>query len=259
MPIQVMIAIITAILATLCCEVVRGMITHDNCLIPANAIIDENCKVGNDSTEWDVNADGDLTIQGFSKPFSVNIGEDIYFKIKTDSANYRIDIFRVGWYWGKGARQVATVLPYDHLKLPQVQADCMRDGDTLLYDCDTWDTSAEWLVPATAMSGVYLARLVRYDGVRSWRTDNSQYPSDVRFAFPGDVAGQLPAKPLPWPHAYGAQGHGKLANALKESQASLIYFVVKDDASTSDVLFQTSDTTWHRGEYFTSKGGTFPQ
>jgi len=231
------------VLACLCWAGVTGDISKEDCEEPGNAIIKENCKVGNDSTEWDVNADGDLSIQGFSQPFSINIGQKIYFKIKTDSSNYRIDIFRVGWYWGAGARHVATVLPYADL-LPQDQADCTRDGDTLLYDCDTWHVSADWQVPDSVVSGVYLARLVRHDGVRSWRTDNSQYPADARFAFPDDLPGELPAIPKPWPHAYGAQGHGRLSNALKEPQASLIYFVVKDSASTSEVLFQTSDTTW---------------
>ena len=46
------------------------------------------------------------------------------------------------------------------------------------------------------------------------------------------------------PHAYGALGLGDLANALKEPRASHIYFIVRDDASRADLLFQTSDTTW---------------
>ena len=37
---------------------------------------------------------------GFSDPFSVNRGEEIVFKIKTDSSDYHVDIFRVGWYGG---------------------------------------------------------------------------------------------------------------------------------------------------------------
>jgi hypothetical protein len=45
-------------------------------------------------------------------------------------------------------------------------------------------------------------------------------------------------------HAYGALGLGKLANALKEPRASHIYFIVRNDDSRADLLFQTSDTTW---------------
>ena len=54
--------------------------------------------------------------------------------------------------------------------------------------------------------------------------------------------------PLPAPeavaHAYGSLGHGRLRVALREPRASHIYFVVRDDASRSDILFQTADTTW---------------
>ena len=36
--------------------------------------------------------------QGFATRFSVVRGEVVQFKIKTDSSNYRLDIFRVGWF-----------------------------------------------------------------------------------------------------------------------------------------------------------------
>ena len=84
------------------------------CDSPKNSIIAENCLPGNDSTEWDVNADGDPSIQvdfqypsvfisltffkGFATKFSVVKGDIVEFKIKTDSSNYRVDIFRVGWF-----------------------------------------------------------------------------------------------------------------------------------------------------------------
>ena len=66
-------------------DVGNCIISVDDCLDPSNKIIEENCRVGNDSRDWDVNADGDPSIQGFSVPFSVNIGNEINFKIKTDS------------------------------------------------------------------------------------------------------------------------------------------------------------------------------
>ena len=71
-----------------------------------------------------------------------------------------------------------------------------------------------------------------------------QYPADARFSFPDDSPGQLPAPPQPWPHAYGAQGHGRLRTSLRNPRASLVYFVVRDDDSEAEVLFQTSDSTW---------------
>src|SRR5687768_17377782 len=53
------------------------------CAAPANKIIAENCKPGNPRTEWDINADGDASIQGFASDMSVNVGENVDFKILT--------------------------------------------------------------------------------------------------------------------------------------------------------------------------------
>ncbi len=206
----------------------RGAATSSNCARPANRTVAENCKPGNPSTEWDVNGSGDLQIQGFATDISVNVGETIAFKVGTSSASYRIDIYRLGYYGGMGARRVATVTP--SATLPQKQPDCLTDPGTRLYDCGNWAVSASWTVAADAMSGIYIARLVRQDGdPPSWAPDNSRTTA---------------ARPAPLPHAYGALGLGKLVNALKEPRASHIYFVVRDDASRADLLFQASDTTW---------------
>ena len=196
---------------------------------PANSIIQENRLPGDPPTEWDINGWGDPTIQGFGHDISINRGETIFFKIKTDSTDYRIDIYRMGYYGGMGARRIDTIEP--SVKLPQHQPEGLRDEATHLYDCGNWAVSASWQAPPDATSGIYFARLVRQDSdPASWRVDNSQ---------------ESPAeRPLASPHAYGALGHGRLANALREPRASHIYFVVRHDNSNSDIIFQTSDTTW---------------
>src|SRR3954468_11118734 len=182
----------------------------DACRRPANAIVAENCKPGNPSTEWDVNGSGDPRIQGYATDISANVGETIAFKIKSDSKAYRIDLYRLGYYGGMGARHVASTKP--SVPLPQRQPECLSDAQTRLYDCGNWAVSASWRVPPDAVSGIYLARLVREDvEPLNWRADNSG-------------AGQATPKPAAGPHAYGASGLGKLANALKEPRASLIYF-----------------------------------
>lgn len=200
---------------------------RDACAAPANRIVAENCKPGNPSTEWDVNGTGDPTIQGFATDISYNVGETARFKIQTDSARYRVDIYRTGYYGGLGARLITTVRPA--APLPQRQPACAADYTVALYDCGTWAVSASWDIPADAVSGVYVARLVREDGNSTWRADNSTAPGP---------------RPEAAPHAYGASGMGKLRNALKEPRASHIVFVVRDDASKSDVLMQTSDPSW---------------
>ena len=197
----------------------------------ANRIVEENRLPGAPSSEWDVNGWGDPSIQGFGHEISIEPGGTIDFRIDTDSTDYRIDIYRMGWYAGLGARLVDTVAP--SVPLPQAQPEGLRDPATRLYDCGNWAVSASWTAPEDAVSGIHFARLVRQDPEPEpapWRADHSLTPPAAR---PEAVA-----------HAYGSLGHGRLRIALREPRASHIYFVVRDDASRSDILFQTADTTW---------------
>ena len=163
-----------------------------DCSSPANAIVAENCLTGNDSSEWDIssNGAGDPSIQGFSTDISVNAGQTVFFKIKTPAAAYLINIYRMGYYGGMGARKVASITP--SAPLPQPQPACLSDAATKLMDCGDWAVSASWAIPSSAVSGIYFAHLIRTD----------------------------------------TQGD------------SHITFIVRNDASHSDVLYQTSDETW---------------
>jgi hypothetical protein len=124
-----------------------------------NSVANENALPGSPETEWGSYEDD--SIEGFATQFSVNAGETVQFKIKTNSNNYRIRIFRMGWYQGLGARLIATVNP--SVSLPQNQPAPATDPATGLVDCGTWNVSASWAVPASALSGVYTARFERLD------------------------------------------------------------------------------------------------
>lgn len=201
----------------------------DPCTDPANAIVRENCLAGAPATEWDINGWGDPSIQGFGHDISIAPGERIDFRVLTDSDDYRIDVYRLGYYGGLGARHVATVEP--SVDLPQDQPDCLTDPATRLYDCGNWAVSASWDAPAEATSGIYIARLVREDPVApgAWRND--------RFGPTPRPRGSLND-----PEWY--RSRARMANALAEPRASHIYFIVRDDEGASDLLFQTSDMTW---------------
>lgn len=156
----------------------------------ANPIVCENQKTGNPESEWDISGAGDSTIQGFATDISVDQGQTVSFKIRTNSSNYILDIYRMGYYGGMGARKIATVSP--SATLPQNQPACLTDSTTGLTDCGNWGVSASWPVPTTAVSGIYFAKVTRIDT--------------------------------------GGSSH--------------IFFIVRDDDGRSDLLFQTSDTTW---------------
>ncbi|MBN6053683.1 DUF4082 domain-containing protein, partial [Nonomuraea sp. RK-328] len=164
---------------------------------PTSVICIENSLPGNPPSQWDVPAQGG--IPGYTTQASVNKGQTVVFKVSTSATDYRIEIFRLGYYGGLGARLMATVQP--SAPLPQTQPACLTEPATGLIDCGNWGQSASWTVPDTAVSGVYIANFIREDGV----TGKSQ-----------------------------------------------TLFVVRDDARNSDILIQTSDSTW---QAYNSFGG----
>ena len=123
----------------------------------------ENLQQGDPASDWQITGAGSPTIQGFATSMSVNIGDTVQFKIKTPSTNYHFDILRLGYYQGNGARKIAAGLR-PSASLPQSQPACLNDSTpTGLIDCGNWGVSASWTVPSTAVSGVYIAHLIRDD------------------------------------------------------------------------------------------------
>src|SRR5689334_14621630 len=90
-----------------------------SCSSPANAIEAENCLTGTPASTWDISGVGDSTIQGFATDISFNVGQTVSFKISTNATSYRLDIYRMGYYQGRGARLITSVNP--SVALPQNQ------------------------------------------------------------------------------------------------------------------------------------------
>ncbi len=128
----------------------------------ANPIVCENSLPGNPASDWDISGSGDSSIQGFATDISVDQGQTVRFKISSTASAYRLDIYRLGSYGGLGARKVATVRPT--IALPQSQPACLTNATTGLIDCGNWAESVSWNVPATAVSGIYIAKAVRESG-----------------------------------------------------------------------------------------------
>ena len=136
----------------------------------ANPVVCENQLPGTPQSVWDVSEGQGTTIQGFADPFSVNVGGSINFKIKTPATSYTVDIYRMGYYGGDGARLITSLTP--DISVSQNQPACNTDASTGLVDCGNWGVSATWDVPATAVSGVYFALIKRTDS----SSDRNQIP-----------------------------------------------------------------------------------
>ena len=79
---------------------------HASCTSPANSIEAENCLPGTPQAQWDISGAGDPSIQGFATDISVNAGGTVSFKINTTATQYHLDIYRMGYYQGNGARLI---------------------------------------------------------------------------------------------------------------------------------------------------------
>jgi hypothetical protein len=89
----------------------------------------------------------------------------------------------MGYYGGDGARLITSLTP--NISVSQTQPSCSTNTVTGLVDCGDWGVSATWNVPATAVSGVYFARIYRTDGTSGANqipfvvTDNSSHSGIV--------------------------------------------------------------------------------
>ena len=151
----------------------------------------ENQKPGTPESVWQIapGANSQL-IQGFTTSISTNVGGAVNFKVnnQTGSANYRIDIYRLGYYGGDGATLVTTL--QHQATSAVIQPAPLTDPSTGMVDAGNWSVTDSWTVPTTATSGVYIA------------------------------------------------------NVIDGSQVFQIPFIVRDDSSHSNIVFQTSDETW---------------
>ncbi len=126
-----------------------------------NPIVTENALAGNPQSEWEVGNAGDPTIQGFATDISINKGTTVSFKINVTGTNknYSIRIYRLGYYQGNGARLITNLGTFTGVTQPNPSVDLV----TGLIDCGNWLESASWAVPSTAVSGIYIAKIIRSD------------------------------------------------------------------------------------------------
>ncbi|MBG1271565.1 N,N-dimethylformamidase beta subunit family domain-containing protein [Nostoc sp. WHI] len=150
-----------------------------------NPIYLENLNPG--TTNWKLDNPGNGEIAGYASATSVNKGGSLDIKVSLgQQGQYTIDVYRLGYYSGKGGRLIAS----SGTLTGGTQPACSLDSDTRLVECN-WTTSYVLQVGSNWTSGLYVAKL-----------------TDL---------------------ATGVVAH--------------VWFVVRDDSSTADVLFQSAVST----------------
>ena len=125
-----------------------------------NPIVEENLKEG--SLDWQLtrvrSKDGDgyraSDIEGYCSRQSVKAGESLDIFVSTNPPRpFRIEIFRTGYYGGRGARLMTTLGPFTGTSQPVPEI-----GEKNLHEC-RWDKTTSITIPDDWRSGVYLGRL----------------------------------------------------------------------------------------------------
>jgi hypothetical protein len=122
-------------------------------------ITEENAKPG--STDWqltrmrlDASGFRSPLIEGYCSRQSVRAGETLEIFVSTKpSARFKIEIFRTGYYGGKGARLMTELGPFEGKEQPVPEV-----GEKRLREC-RWAKTTMLTIPADWVSGVYLGRL----------------------------------------------------------------------------------------------------
>ncbi len=125
----------------------------------SNLIIEENAKEG--SLDWqltrvrpDKSAQRTPWIEGYCSKQSVKAGETIDIMVSTDpERDFIIEIFRTGYYGGRGARLMQKLGPF-----PAKKQEVPAPGKKNIHEC-LWEKTTSITIPNDWVSGVYLGRL----------------------------------------------------------------------------------------------------
>jgi hypothetical protein len=126
-----------------------------------NPIEDENQRPGDPNwvtTNARVDERGrSVGIEGYCSKTSYRAGETVEFFVNSES-RFAIDIYRMGFYGGAGARFIGRVNDR-----PGGRRDVPSEGDLQLRECG-WPVSATFSIPNDCVSGVYLGKLTELEG-----------------------------------------------------------------------------------------------
>ncbi len=127
----------------------------------ANAIVRENARDGAKGW-WGKHAPAH-TIEAYASQCSLHPGERLDLHVSTrPSARYRIEVYRLGWYGGRGARLIMRHPREGDLRGLAREVPPVRPGPHI--DSANWPVTDTILTGSDWVSGVYVARLLLTTG-----------------------------------------------------------------------------------------------
>ena len=179
----------------------------------ANVIAAENAREG--SRDWQltrvrVDKDGFRSpwIEGYCSRQSVRAGESIDIMVSAQPARaFRLEVFRTGYYGGRGARKMAEFGPLAATTQPTP-----KPGEKNLHEC-RWTPTTTLQIPADWVSGVYLGRMTTIPETADEPYWQSYVVFIVRDERPADILFQCSDNTWQaynrWPNNYSIYTHPK--------------------------------------------------
>lgn len=179
-------------------------------------IVRENALAGAD--DWQltrVRVDGSgyrsPWIEGYCSRQSVAAGESIDVMVSCKPARaFKLELFRMGYYGGKGARLVKTYGPIEGTTQPTPEP-----GEKNIHEC-RWKSSLRIEIPSDWISGVYIGRLTTIpEGVEAyWQSHivfvvRDDRPADILFQVSDNTwqaYNKWPSNHSLYTHPKGVQG-----------------------------------------------------
>ncbi|HTX62494.1 MAG TPA: N,N-dimethylformamidase beta subunit family domain-containing protein [Acidimicrobiales bacterium] len=127
------------------------------------AIVAENRRAG--TTAWEIThqpATG--TIEGWASTTYAAAGQSVGLYVTTTAPTFRVFAYRMGYYQGKGARQIWASGPVRG----KVQPPCPLTPGVNMVSCDNWHRSLTLRVTKAFVQGDYLLKLVGSGGQQSY-------------------------------------------------------------------------------------------
>jgi len=102
-------------------------------------------------------------IEGYAWTTSAQAGEEVKFSVSTTSPSFSVDVYRMGWYQGKGGRLLQSLSGIRGqsypLPAPEASTGLIEARWPVAF---TLQTGAQWV------SGVYMVKLTAADGKQSY-------------------------------------------------------------------------------------------
>ncbi|MDO8544704.1 MAG: hypothetical protein Q7S40_30040 [Opitutaceae bacterium] len=160
-----------------------------------------------------------VAIEGYCSRQSVAAGETIELMISTNPpARYGVEIFRTGYYGGRGARLITTLGPFQGAKQPEPPV-----GEGRVREC-RWAPSVSFKIAADWPSGVYLGRLTTQPEKSSEPYWQSYVVFIVRDERPVDILFQCSDNTWQaynrWPGTYSLYDDGSAGMTTKRNIAA---------------------------------------